>query len=193
MGAGVEGDDCAVMEIPIRRLLSVAIIVLALLPQWGVMEYASASNLPPSRGSFTGEQAVVQQLLIAPGLVPVGSCLLWLVGAGGWLIWRGRKRDAAPGGAVSSAARVNRGEGPVGGEHSGRWGKGWDVALAGFWVYCGAVWVQVLMSAVTVSSYPAGEVWYRELVGGFWLFPVGLGVAVGVRVLTWPEGKRIRE
>jgi hypothetical protein len=193
MGAGVEKDGCAVRAIPIRRVLSVAIIVPALLPQWGVMEYASAGNLAPSSGSFTGGAAVVQQLLIAPGLVPVGSCLLWLVVAGGWLIWRERKRDAAPGGAVSSVAMVNRGEGSEVGEHSGRSGKGqgWDVALAGFWVYCGAVWVQVLMSAVTVSSYPAGEVWYHELVGGFWLFPVGLGVAVALRFLSSTLDKRL--
>jgi hypothetical protein len=166
--------------------------VLALLPQWGVMEYASASNLPPSRGSFTGEQAAVQQLLIAPGLVPVGTCLLWLVGAGGWLIWRERKRHAASGRAITSVALVNRAEGSTVGQHAGRSGKGqgWDVALGGFWVYCAAVWVHVLISAVTVSSYPAGGVWYHELVGGFWLFPVGLGVAVGVRFLPWSMGRR---
>ena len=135
---------------------------------------------------------MVQQLLIAPGFVPVGTCLLWLVVAGGWLIWRERKRQAKAGRAITSVALVNRGQGSVVGQNLARCGKGqgWDVALAGFWVYCAAVWVHVLISAVTVSRYPAGEFRYHDLVGGFWLFPVGLVVAVGVRFIGQGEIRR---
>lgn len=176
------------MAAPIRRITSLASVIVTLLLQWGTFEYSSASNLPPNGNTITGVQVITQQILIKPGFVPGWTCLVWLVLAGLWVVWRERQRKANTERAITSVALFKPGSNMqvrMDRARVGR-GQGWDVALFGVWTYGAAVWAQVLISALTIKSYPPLELWYHDLLIGFWLFPVGLGSAIAIRFLPLP-------
>ena len=130
-----------------RRTMSVVVVLGALFAGWGMMV-----DLRGDVGGFSGWQAVIQQSVVKPGLVPLVTAVGWVAAACGWavLVSFGRARKDA----------------------------GWDVGLVGLWAFCGAVWAQVLM----VANGDAGsEFMYFDLGFGFWLFLVGLFFSIAIR------------
>ena len=145
------------MEVLVRRFISIVILIIALLPQWGQYDYSSASNLPPSTShTFTGLSALLQQL---PWMSLIGPVVFVF-----WLIFRtkvSRNRQ------LSSLV-----EGP-----------GWDFTLLAIWLYCAVVWVQVLISVLSNDRNRPGFL-YKDLLVAFWIFPLALLASVAARYVT---------
>jgi hypothetical protein len=142
------------------------LIVLALIPQWGYFDFASAvdaeTGVPMlSRDHpFTGLLALAQLSLIR------GSLWLWLVIPAVLCVY------------LLSRTKIARRVGlrlPQ--------GAGWDFALAGAWLYCSGIWLQVLLISLSGPEQDPLGFHYRDLLFGFWIFPIALLAAVAIQFL----------
>lgn len=154
-----------------RRLLSIAIIMAALLPKWGVYDYSSASNLPPSRDhDFTGLKALAQQFQWILLMAAISS-LCWLI----FSTFISKHKQFSPYGSITTIERKT---------YLYAQGWRWDFAVMGIGLSCVTVWIVVLINAI--SGYKSGGVgfWYKDLLGWFWLFPAALLAAAAIRFMS---------
>ncbi len=144
----------------VRSFVAAAILLVSLLPKWGSYDYTSSLH-PNSRGHmFTGLDAVRQQLIVGC-LACMGFTMLFMC----WLLARKVIAKRAPVFAKS--------------------GWGWDFVLLGIFSGCTIAWLRVLtlVLAQERDRFLFSSIWYKDLSSAFWLFPVALLLALGVRFI----------
>ncbi|HEX8218546.1 MAG TPA: hypothetical protein VF914_04935 [Chloroflexia bacterium] len=143
-----------------RRLVAAAIFLASLFPQWGFYDYTSSLHPNSRNHPFTGLDAVRQQ-----SMLECLSCLGIVVLFFGWLSFR----DLA---ARREGVATSKG-----------WG--WDFVLLGIIGACTVGWLRILSFALTHDRdrFWVSSLWYRDLLPGFWVFPVAVVLAKCVRFL----------